>query len=180
MKGVIFTEFVEFVEDRFGPELAGQMVAASKVPSGGRYNAAGNYDHDELVRLVNQLGSAQGLPAGTLLRQFGVHLFERFAALYPIFFADADSAFALLGNIETYIHGELRKLYPDAEFPTFECGSNAPGNLQMTYRSERGFGDLAQGLIEGCIAHFGEPIDVQREDLPADRGQLVRFVLQAS
>lgn len=29
-------------------------------------------------------------------------------------------AFQFLKNIENYIHVEVRKLYPDAELPTFE------------------------------------------------------------
>jgi hypothetical protein len=40
-----------------------------------------------------------------------------------------------------------------------------------------GFADLAAGLIEGCIEHFGETIDVQREDLSGGLGTHVRFSL---
>jgi hypothetical protein len=48
----------------------------------------------------------------------------------------------------------------------------------MTYRSQRPFADLAQGLIEGCVEHFGEPIDVQRENLDGLPGETrVRFLL---
>jgi hypothetical protein len=41
----------------------------------------------------------------------------------------------------------------------------------MIYRSRRRLTDLAEGLIEGGIAHFGEVIEVRREDLPSEDGQ---------
>jgi hypothetical protein len=123
------------------------------------------YDHDEILRLVGQLHRATGLPAPDLVRAFGRHLFRRFHVLYPAFFRGTDSAFDFLERVETIIHTEVRKLYPDAELPTFECTRPAPGRLAMLYRSRRPFADLAEGLIRGCIEHFGEAIEVRREDL---------------
>lgn len=82
-----------------------------------------------------------------------------------------------VSGIESYIHGELRKLYPDAEFPSFECRVTGSGRLEMVYRSRRGLADLAEGLILGCASHFGETVELQREDLPARDGQAVRFSL---
>ena len=51
------------------------------------------------------------------------------------------------------------------------------GGLVMGYRSARPLADLADGLIRGCIEHFGEPIRVVREDLPGEPGTSARFVL---
>jgi hypothetical protein len=72
---------------------------------------------------------------------------------------------------------EVLKLYPDAELPRFEYITSEPGRLTIIYRSTRGFADLAAGLIDGCIEHFGENIDVQREDLSGGQGTWVRFSL---
>jgi hypothetical protein len=71
----------------------------------------------------------------------------------------------------------VKKLYPDAEFPRFECVQRAAGTLEMTYRSTRPLADVAQGLIRGCIEHFGDRIDVHREDLPGASGCAARFSL---
>jgi hypothetical protein len=38
-------------------------------------------------------------------------------------------------------------------------------------------GDLAEGLIRQCIAHYGTPVEVERKDLD-DRGGYVRFDLR--
>jgi hypothetical protein len=177
MKGVVFTEFLEMVEDRFSPEIADRIIEASDLPSGGAYTSIGTYDHTEMVQLVTQLSVATGAAVPVLVHTFGKYLFGRFTVLYPQLFEGIESAYSLLETIESTIHVEVLKLYPDAELPRFECNTSEPGRLTMIYRSTRGFADLAAGLIEGCIEHFGETIDVQREDLSGGLGTHVRFSL---
>lgn len=177
MKGVIFTEFLEFVEERFGAERATHLVESLDRPSRGRYSPMGNYDHAELQQLIAQLSASQGVSAAELTRRFGIHLFHRFAALYPAFVAGAESVIEFMTGIEDYIHAELRKLYPDAEFPSLECRVTGSDRLQIVYRSRRGLADLAEGLILGCAAHFGEVVELKREDLQWGDPQAVRFSL---
>ncbi|MGH7818715.1 MAG: heme NO-binding domain-containing protein [Candidatus Binatia bacterium] len=165
MKGIVFTEFLEMVEERFSPEIADRIIEASKLRSGGAYTAVGTYDYQELLRLVASLSHETGAPVGDLVRSFGQHLFGRFFVSDPQFFEGIDNAFDFLRNIEKYVHMEVRKLYPDAELPSFECSSPDPSSLTMTYRSTRPFAVFAEGLILGCIEHFGESIAVRREDL---------------
>jgi hypothetical protein len=47
----------------------------------------------------------------------------------------------------------------------------------MIYRSDRHMGDLAEGMIEACIEHYGEPVALAREVLPED-ASAIRFALQ--
>jgi hypothetical protein len=178
MKGVVFTEFLEMVEERFSEELADRIVEACDLPSGGAYTTVGTYDHAELVRLVVALGTATGTPVPDLVRAFGRHLFHRFVGMYPQLFVGVRSAFDFLRNIETHIHAEVRKLYPDAELPRLECNEPAPDRMEMIYRSSRPFADLAEGLILGCAEHFGEDLRVTREALAATQGYAVRFTLR--
>jgi len=177
MKGIVFTEFLEMVEDRFSPEVADCIIEAADLPSGGAYTAIGNYDHNEMVQLVTQLGTETGIAIPNLLRPFGVHLFGRFVVGFPQLFEEIGSTFDFLEKIEGYIHVEVRKLYPDAELPSFKCDRLEPGHLTMIYRSTRPFADFAEGLIMGCIEHFGEKIDLQHEDLSDGQGTSARFLL---
>ena len=176
MKGVVFTEFLEMVEETFSPELVDDIIEDAGVDSGGAYTAVATYDHAELVALVVALGRRTKTPVSDLVRTFGRHLLGRFAVLYPQFF-DVGSAFEFLQSIETHIHVEVQKLYPDAELPHFECLEMGAHQLEMIYSSKRSFGDLAYGLIEGCGDHFGETLVIEREDLPSDEGSRVRFLL---
>jgi len=177
MKGMVFTEFLEMVEDLFSPEIADRVIEGSELQSGGVYTAVGTYDHNELVQLVTQLSTVTGVAVPHLLHTFGKHLFGRFVVSYPQFFAGVGSAFAFLEHVEDYIHVEVRKLYPNAELPGFEYDTSESRRLTILYRSTRPFADLAEGLILGCIEHFGEQIDIQREDLSNGLGTCARFSL---
>lgn len=177
MKGVVFTEFLEMVEDKFSLEVADRIIENCDLAMGGAYTAVGTYDHMEMIQLVNQLSRETGNDVPSLLRTFGKHLFGRFHANYPQFFEGPDSVFAFLKNVGGYIHDEVRKLHPDAELPSFDYDTSKPGCLTMIYRSTRPLADLAEGLIAGCIEHFGERIDIQREDLSDPKETCVRFLL---
>jgi len=162
MKGVVFTEFLEMVESAFSPDVADQIVEASDLPSGGVYTAVGTYDHAEIVTLVQQLSVETKVSVDDLLHTFGKHLFGRFVEGYPGFFEGEQNAFQFLQSVEEYIHVEVKKLYPDAELPSVIATLESPDHLKIVYRSDRNMGDLAHGLIEGCIKYFAEPIDIQR------------------
>ncbi len=177
MKGVVFTEFIEMVEDRFSIGVADKIIEASDLPSGGAYTAVGTYDYQELVQLVTNLSTATGIAVPDLVREFGRYLFGRFSIGYAHFFAGVESTFDFLENVEKYIHIEVQKLYPEAELPTFEYIMSKPGHLTLIYHSKRALPDLAEGLIIGCIEYFGEQIDIDREDLSGGQGTVVRFSL---
>lgn len=178
MKGIVFSEFIEMVEGCFSPEVADEIIVSSNLPSGGMYTAVGTYDHGEMLELVAQLSDKTGQPVAELVKTFGTYLFGRFHSLYPAFFEGVTGTFDFLSRIEEHVHAEVRKLYPDAELPTFETRYTDEGSLEMIYRSRRPFADLALGLMEGCIAHYGEDIRIERADLSSGGATHVRFTLK--
>jgi hypothetical protein len=115
--------------------------------------------------MVVALSQRTDIPVPALVHTFGEHLFGRFHALFPAFFQGITSALDFLEGIETVIHTEVRKLYPDAQLPQFDCTRSADG-LQMFYSSPRHFGDLAEGLIRGAVAHFGDQLQITRNNQP--------------
>ncbi|MEM7368405.1 MAG: heme NO-binding domain-containing protein [Bacteroidota bacterium] len=175
MKGIVFTEFLEMVEDKFGFETADNIVSQASLPSEGIYTAVGTYDHMEMVQLVSNLSQESQMEIPTLLQAFGHHLFSRFAAGYGHFFEGVPNAFTFLSKLESYIHIEVKKLYPDAELPRFDIQFLDDQRLEMVYHSDRGFADFAEGLLNGCIEHFDENIEIMRTNL--DGSKKVRFVL---
>ena len=181
MKGIIFTEFLEMVETEYGMDMVDRLIDSSKIASQGAYTSVGTYDHRELIHLVGELSSATSIPAGTLTRQFGIHLFQRLATAYPGLFQGIPSARAFLAKVEDHIHVEVRKLYPDAELPRVLYREVGPDEWEILYSSSRPFGDLAEGLVLGCVRHFKTPIQVRREDFPPKDGLTsVRFTMTSS
>jgi hypothetical protein len=177
MKGIVFTEFLEMVESKFSPELADSIIEGTELPSGGAYTTVGTYDHSEMIKLVSCLSKETGISTPDLMRAFGLYLFERFYVLFPQYFSGVDSSFHFLEKIDNYIHVEVRKLYPEAELPSFECDTSQPGSLRLTYRSTRPFAPLAEGLIRGCITHFRENADIKVEDLSDGAGTAAQFLI---
>jgi hypothetical protein len=171
---------MEMVEARMGLDMLDRIITEAELPNDGAYTSVGTYDHAELVRLVGALSNATGLSTSELIYMFGEQLFHRFSVNYPALFGDAaiGTAFDFLSRIDGVIHVEVRKLYPDAELPKLVCERPSPNELTILYSSPRGFGDLAAGLIAGCIKHFNEPIRVTRTNLEKeDACHRVRFDL---
>jgi hypothetical protein len=177
---MVFTAFLEMVDDHFSPTITETIIDKAELASQGAYTAVGTYDHREIVRLVTELANVTGRRTPELMKAFGEDLFSRFVRAYPQFFTQSHDAFGFLAGIEHTIHREVRKLYPDAELPSFECSFPDAQTLCMVYRSRRSFADLAEGLIAGCISHFGKPISIAREDLACSDGALVRFTLHGA
>ena len=177
MKGMVFTEFLEMVEEKFSPEMAEGIIESSDLESSGVYTSVGTYDHHEMITLVTCLSRETSIPVPDLIRTFGEHLFNRFHQLFPNYFEGVPSAFDFLRRVDNYVHIEVRKLYPEAELPTFTCETPRPDQLSITYRSIRPFAALAEGLIRGCIAYYGEPIEISVEDLSGGTGTMARFLL---
>jgi hypothetical protein len=177
MKGVVFTEFLEMVEERFSIDMVDDLLDDAQPASGGAYTSVGTYDHAEMVALVRALAERTRMSSAELLCAFGERLFGRFVVAYPRFFDEVTTAFQFLAGIEDIIHAEVRKLYPDAELPAFEVERHEVDELVLVYDSGRHLEDLAEGLIRGCGAYFGEHIVIARSTLGEGASRRERFVL---
>jgi len=180
MKGVVFTEFLDFVAMQFGEDVVDDIISESALPSGGAYTSVGTYDHREMQTLVSALAARTAQTVPNLLTTFGRHLCGRFSRSHPDFFSRTPSLFDFLESVHRHIHVEVRKLYPDAELPTFETYDRTPERLSMNYRSCRPLAALAEGLILGASDHFGESIALKQEPGSDSTGSFVRFQLQLS
>jgi len=176
MKGFVFTEFCDMVDQTFSPIVLEKIITQSNLPSKGIYTSAGYYEHQEMVSLVVELSRETNTPIPDLLKGFGKYLFPRFKTLYPAFIERSNTVFEMLSSVDNYIHVEVLKLYPDAELPRI-LTTPLPNGLEMIYKSSRHLEDLAQGLIEGCIEHYRENIHVKRETIQDETGEFTRFIL---
>ncbi len=176
MKGIVFTEFLEMVEEKFGFEIADSIIEKSNLKSGGSYTSVGTYPHEEMVQLLTHLSEESGLQAADLLETFGLYLFGRFAELYGVFFENKTNSFDFLSGIENYIHVEVKKLYPDAQLPRIDAHKIDEKRMELTYYSTRKLASLAHGLMNGCFQHFKENISIEQKKLKPD-GSEVLFIL---
>ena len=177
MKGMLFTSFLYQVEEQYGLEMVDDLLAEVAPESGGVYITVGNYDHNELIEMIVALSKKIDVSVVHLTKTFGMYLFAELIAAYPQWIDGLHSSFALLQKVDGFIHGEVKKLYPDASPPKFKCTSYTDTSMELIYQSPRCLGDVAEGLIQGCAAYYGEKITVRRESLDDKTGTTERFLL---
>jgi len=176
MKGIVFTEFLDMVEDKFGYDLVDKLLTETELESGGIYTAVGTYNYTEMVELVINLSKSTGIDVSVLLNSYGQYFFGVLLKSYPQFFQKIESAFYFLESIERHIHVEVRKLYPEAELPTFDSERINENTLKLIYYSERKLSDFAEGLITKTMEYFKEAAEIIKTNLKED-GSVVQFVI---
>ncbi|MBC86645.1 MAG: hypothetical protein CL677_05650 [Bdellovibrionaceae bacterium] len=164
MKGIVFKELIALMEQVVGEELTEDIIEEANLDSGGSYSGVGTYDHSEILSLVTVLSEKTGKEASELVHAFGEHMVGVFKKAHGDFFSKPDT-YSFLESVHSYIHVEVRKLYPEAELPAISCKNGGDGSFELHYYSNRPFADLAGGLIAGVIKHYGEKIDVKVSDI---------------
>ncbi|MEI6411039.1 MAG: heme NO-binding domain-containing protein [Bacteroidota bacterium] len=177
MKGMVFTSFLDLVEEKFGYEMVDRILLSCDLPSKGVYTSVGTYEHSEMVQLVTALSKETQVPVSDLLKTYGNYFFPILSNGYPQFITEAPSALDLLERIEHHIHVEVIKLYPDAELPRFDTRRIDAQTLELVYHSKRKMADFAEGLILSTFEHYKEQAQIEREDITED-GSVVRFVIR--
>lgn len=175
MKGIIFTEFLAFVEDRHGDDFVDDLIFHAKLPGNGVYTSVGTYQFSELATLLGLYCQFTESKAPEILRLFGKYLVGAFSRKWPDIFARYDGTIELLNQVEDNIHVEVKKLYPDAQLPTFNTIEIRKDSIVMDYASCRSLSDLAIGLISGVADHYGENIVILTENVSSADKPTVRF-----
>lgn len=174
MKGIVFTELMEMVEEKFGMEMLNNIIDESSLSTNGVYSSVGTYEASDLFVMVQKLSQKTGMKIPDLIHAYGRYFFDVLSQNYPIFFEESN-CFDFLKTIDSHIHVEVQKLYPDAELPKFSFKEEG-NKLYLKYQSERKLSKFALGLIERTIEHYKEDITVLEVANESD-GQLVTFEL---
>lgn len=176
MKGIVFAEFLEMVETEFGLSTVDTIIENSDLPSGGAYTTVGTYDFSEMLQLVSQLSTTTTISVNDLLYSFGLYLFDSLSRAHPEVVSSYKNPLNLLYSIEDHIHVQVKKLYPDAELPTFKILERNNNSLTMIYSSSRGLYALAHGLIKKTFEHFQKHVEVDMK-LLNEQGTEVKFAI---
>lgn len=173
MKGIIFTEFLEMLEERNGAQSVNKIIENSNSSVDGAYTSVGNYDHKELISLLKSASKETGVESKMLLFMYGQYLFLKFVEYYPVFFESIDHPFDFLESVDNHVHVEVRKLYPNAELPQFISKRTENNVLEMLYVSNRRMEDFAHGLIDQCLKHFVKKGQIRMKGVSDDSIQFI-------
>lgn len=174
MKGVLFEVVREVVSEVWSEDEWDDILDEAGVV--GAYTSLGTYPDAELGAIVATACRRNGLSADDLVRTVGergfAHLARRAAGLVDRF----DGWRPLVSSLNDVIHPEVEKLYPGANAPVFRVLGVEP--LRLRYESERHLCHLAEGLLVGAAAWFGETITVTRDRCRADGDTVCELVVE--
>lgn len=178
MKGIVFTEFLDYVGSTISSDMVDDIIDDCSFEHGGAFTAVGTYPFQDMAALVGALSKRTSVPMPNLLHGFGRYLCVRFAVLYPQFFDAQGSLFDFLESVNDQIHVEVKKLYPDAELPAFDTYSRSGDQLDLDYKSCRPLAALAEGMIEAASEHYREPVAVTTQRIGDGPESFVRFSIR--
>lgn len=141
MKGLLFTELLEMVEERFGYNTANAIVLQANLSSQGIYTAARSYHRNEMSGLFEELHRQTSLPFEQLAAAFGRHLCKRIVAAYPQHKAYVNRVF---------LHISKRSTTPVFAYRRTE------NNLTVLYNPVAKTTCLAEGVIKGYLERLQE------------------------
>lgn len=176
MKGIVFTEFLELVEDKFGMEMVDAIIETSNLESGGAYTSVGTYNFSEMLALLTNLSERTNIAINDLLRVYANHFFHVIEDSYAGILDMYEGPMEMLSSIESHIHVEVRKIYPDAELPKFTIVEKSENKLILEYFSSRSMYAFAHGLMEKTFQHYNGSATIDYELLKED-GSHVKFVI---
>ncbi len=176
MKGIVFTKFLDLVEEKFGLRMVDQIILKSNLESKGIYTTVGTYEFSEMLQLLQHLSTDSGIAIDDLLLIYGEHFFSVLESNYPQLIERYKDPLEMLSSIEDHIHFEVLKIYPDAELPTFEIIEKTEQSLIMIYKSSRAMHHFGLGLMNKTFEHFNASADISFETIKPDNTE-VKFII---
>jgi hypothetical protein len=176
MKGIVFTEFLVLVEEKFGLDVVDHIIRDVALESKGVYTSVGTYKFEEMLALLTSLSALKSISINDLLHVYGLHFFAVLFKQHPDIFEMYKDPLDLLSSIEKHIHVHVRKIYPNAELPRFEVLSRTGSRLEMVYYSSRSMYSFALGLMENTFQHYNSSASITCDLIKSD-GSEVKFVI---
>lgn len=175
MQGVVFTVLSDCVIDNFGLPLWNEVLEDVAPESGGIYTSSRTYSDDELFSLVGKVAEKTQTPVKDLIKVFGTYMFPHLLNHMPEAVQPGMSLKDFLLSIDQVIHTEVKKMHPGAYLPSIDYEDSCDKTLVMMYTSKRKLCILAEGLITGAAAHFGDDISIAHPECMHDGHEACRL-----
>ena len=159
MHGFIFTELRDYVISRLGADAWPSLLERARIGPKSYLNYL-DYPDEEAVLLVVTASEITGLPAGTILEDFGAFLAPHLFRIYRPLIDPGWKTLEFIETTESTIHDVVRSRNSRARPPTLRCRRVAPETVLLTYGSPRKLCAVARGIIRGLATHFGEKVEI--------------------
>lgn len=162
MKGTIFVELMNLVEEILGLEGVDAVIekCGDQLSTEGAYTAVGYYPHEELITLVGAVSELVPDQADQLLDLFAKSLMTTFERIHPEFFEGQKNYFDFLESVETQIHKEVLKLYPEAKPPQIRITRRTEDEVDLHYSSHRPLAPFSVSLAKAAGDMFDQNLTI--------------------
>ena len=159
MHGTIFAELQKYVVSKLGD---GAWISLKREAGIGRekYDFFETYPDGEVNELVAAASRITGLPAGTLLEDFGAFIAPDLLEMYWAAVQPEWRTLDLLEHTESAIHEVVRIGQKGATPPYLNARRTAPDEVTIIYTSVRKLCAVAKGIVRGVAAHYGETVEI--------------------
>ncbi len=178
MLGIVFTSLIDMLREKASPEFADEVITAANLEHDGAFRAEGNYPYEEMEKLLSVLVEKTGKSADELLHDFGYYLFGQLREDHGQVLAGKESLLEMLEYLDSDIHEQVRKLYPDADLPRFTVLSRTDNAMRMRYHSKRELYALAEGLLDGAADFYN--CAITRETIQTSQPHTYEFSIQVT
>lgn len=177
MKGIVFNLFEEFITEKFGEGKYEEILSGCNLKTKEPFVGPGSYPDEDLLEIVGKTVQATGIPLPDALGSFGRFCFPKLAERFPAFVTPYNHPKPFLKTVDSVIHIEVRKLYRDAEPPSFTFEEPSPDTLIMRYHSKRKLCLFMEGMIEGVAEYYKSPIKQRQKRCMLEGGSDCEFEL---
>lgn len=180
MKGVVFVELLELLDDRFSMEFTEKVIEVARVPSAGAYNALGQFDHRELLALMEAYESCSHDNPTPIYRELGQRLVTRCITEFPTLFRTDSCLSDTLGHMESLMHMDDLLVDQSSELPEIKLEQVTERQLVLDYFYDPRLADFTIGLIHGCAEYHKLESNVHCLPMNHEGIQATRFLISMS
>jgi len=158
----------DFVVEEYDAETWRAIQEEAGV-GGKLYVPVSEYDDGETLALVAAASELSGEDEADILYEFGRYIVGPLVETYGVHVEGDWTGLDLLANVETYIHEALRaKRLSEFTPPKLKASRVDEDVAVVRYGSDRQLCMLAEGIIDGVGAHYGESYDITHDTCQLD------------
>ena len=159
MHGTIFMELRKYVETKLGKGEWRKLL--DEVGLGTRlYLPIEDYPDQEAISLMTAASRMTRTPADAMLEDFGEFIAPDLIKLFGYLVNPEWKTIDLIANTEQAIHQVLRDTTSKVTPPELKCTRPSPGEVIITYTSQRKLCAMAKGIAKGFAKHYHERIQI--------------------
>jgi predicted hydrocarbon binding protein len=165
MHGLIVSELREYVVANYGGETWQRITEGVGVwAEGTAPNLERIYPDSMALALIDKAVKATGMPAETVLEDFGNFIAPTLLRLYPDLIQPSWRTLDVIERTEERIHMVVRSRDPDAAPPRLTTRRVGLTEVEILYTSPRRLCWLAEGIARGLAAHYGETVEISQPE----------------